>query len=291
MSDKPANAPDDFFAIPDIHPVQLQGPDAGRFAQAQFMGDVDALAIGHWQWNGWLTPKGRVIALFALARQADDDLLLLLMDADPEAFCTALRRFQFRSKLKISQRNDLLLAGAFRTPALARADGFSALADGSLEFDLGTPRQPRLLQLGNHLPEAIAPDASLLAQWRAFDLAHGLPRLPAAQASQWTPQQLSLDRLRAYSVKKGCYPGQEIVARTHFLGQAKRGLVRLHGTRSAGSQDAALQAMHEGSAPAPIVSAAGPEALTVFQLDADATGFTIGDAAVERLALEDGLAR
>ncbi|MHC9085250.1 CAF17-like 4Fe-4S cluster assembly/insertion protein YgfZ [Luteimonas sp. RIT-PG2_3] len=281
--------------------MQLQGPDAGRFAQAQFMGDVDALTVGHWQWNGWLTPKGRVIALFALAKRADDDLLLLLLDADPEAFCSALGRFQFRSKLKISPRNDLLLSGAFRAPAVARADGFSALADGSLEFDMGTPRQPRVLQLGHPLPALPASDVSLLAQWRAFDLAHGLPRLPGAQASQWTPQQLSLDRLRAYSVKKGCYPGQEIVARTHFLGQAKRGLVRLHGADSAGAgsegtasdgiEPAAVQATHEGSAAVPIVSRAGLEALAVFQLDADATRFAIDDVAVRALALEDGLAR
>ena len=56
-----------------------------------------------------------------------------------------------------------------------------------------------------------------------------MPRLPQTQSGQWTPQQLSLERLRAFSVKKGCYPGQEIVARTHFLGKAKRGLAVLDG--------------------------------------------------------------
>ena len=65
---------------------------------------------------------------------------------------------------------------------------------------------------------------------QAFDLEHGLPRLPASQAEHWTPQQLSLERLGAFSVKKGCYPGQEIVARTHFLGKAKRGLALLEGS-------------------------------------------------------------
>ena len=63
--------------------------------------------------------------------------------------------------------------------------------------------------------------------WRQWDLRFGLPRLDASQQEQWTPQQLSLERLRAFSVSKGCYPGQEIVARTHFLGKAKRGLVAL----------------------------------------------------------------
>lgn len=305
MSDKPANAPDAFFAVPDIHPVQLQGPDAGRFAQAQFMGDVAALATGHWHWNGWLTPKGRVIALFALAKRADDDLLLLVLDADPEAFCTALGRFQFRSKLKILHRNDLLLSGAFNAPAVARADGFSASTDGStasvLEFDMGTAEQPRVLRVVHDREASIAADDQGLARWRAFDLAHGLPRLPAAQASQWTPQQLSLERLRAYSVKKGCYPGQEIVARTHFLGQAKRGLVRLHAAGFEGSGDAGVQVSHADGAPVPIICSAGHEALAVFQLDADATRFAFGKnpideaaidgQAIERRELEDGLAR
>lgn len=295
MSDKPANAPDAFFAVPDIHPVQLQGPDAGRFAQAQFMGDVAALAANHWHWNGWLTPKGRVIALFALAKRADDDLLLLLLDADPEAFCTALGRFQFRSKLKILHRNDLLLSGAFREPAVARADGFSASPDDptapDLEFDMGTAGQPRVLRV-DHNPEAsIAADDQALAHWRAFDLAHGLPRLPAAQASQWTPQQLSLERLRAYSVKKGCYPGQEIVARTHFLGQAKRGLVRLHAAGFEGAGDAGVQVSHADGTPVPVICAAGREALAVFQLDADATRYAIDETPIERRELEDGLAR
>ena len=54
-----------------------------------------------------------------------------------------------------------------------------------------------------------------------------MPRLPASQSGLWTPQQLSLEWLHAYSIKKGCYPGQEIVARTHFLGQAKRGVALL----------------------------------------------------------------
>ena len=68
-------------------------------------------------------------------------------------------------------------------------------------------------------------DTDAIALWRVQDLQHGLPRLSAAQREQWTAQQLSLERLPAFSVKKGCYPGQEIVARTHFLGKAKRGLV------------------------------------------------------------------
>ena len=59
-ADRPA------FALPDHRVIALDGRDAIAFAQAQFMNDVAPLAVGRWQWNGWLTPKGRVIALFAL---------------------------------------------------------------------------------------------------------------------------------------------------------------------------------------------------------------------------------
>ncbi len=69
------------------------------------------------------------------------------------------------------------------------------------------------------------PPDGACAPWAGAHLRAGIPRLPASQHDKWTPQQLSLDRLDAFSVKKGCYPGQEIVARTHFLGKAKRGLV------------------------------------------------------------------
>ena len=90
-----------------------------------------------------------------------------------------------------------------------------------MELDFGGEGGARTLRIGT-APAIDAADA--LARWKAFDLAHGLPRLTASQAEQWTPQMLSLERLGAFSVKKGCYPGQEIVARTHFLGQVKRGL-------------------------------------------------------------------
>src|SRR5690606_25505940 len=94
--------------------------------------------------------------------------------------------------------------------------------------DFGGAGGPRTLAVTTG---ATPDDPGAAARSRACDLAHGLPRLDAEPAGQWTPQQLSLDRLRAYSVKKGCYPGQEIVARTHFLGQAKRGVVRLGADR------------------------------------------------------------
>lgn len=227
MHDNPAAAQASVFALPQHRVVALSGRDAVAFAQAQFMNDVAALAPGRWQWNGWLTPKGRVIALFALLRIDDETLWLLLADADAGDFVARLRRFVFRSKVAIDVRDDLFVSAAFDAPHVARNADFARLDDGRVELDSSADGGARVAWVAPRAQADAPDDADAVLRWMQADLAHGLPHLAPAQAEQWTPQQLSLERLRAYSVKKGCYPGQEIVARTHFLGQTKRGLVLL----------------------------------------------------------------
>src|SRR5690606_27985983 len=127
--------------------------------------------------------------------------------------------------VRVAHEAGLQLSGCFEAPDIASGAALAGTIDPlALQLDLGGAGGARTLAVGT---VAAPEDPAAAARWNALDLAHGLPRLQPDQAEQWTPQQLSLDHLRAYSVKKGCYPGQEIVARTHFLGQAKRGLVRL----------------------------------------------------------------
>jgi len=288
MSDKPSATNGGYFAIPEWSAISLRGEHATTFAQAQFMGDLAGLAPGHWQWNGWLTPKGRLVALFALLKLDETSLLLLLPDADPGGLVADLGRFRFRSRVEIAHEPGWSIDGRFGAPESARGAAFAGTGpDTGLELDLGGEGGPRTLRV---TAQGAPGDPALAARWRQQDLAHGLPRLEAAQAGQWTPQQLSLERLRAYSVHKGCYPGQEIVARTHFLGQAKRGLVRLGG-------DAALATGPVATPEAPdrplgqVVSVAGSEALAVMPLDAGNGPFQVQDVACRPLPLFDGLAR
>lgn len=228
MTDNPQPASSREFPLPDHRVLALEGRDATAFAQAQFMNDVAVLAVGHWQWNGWLTPKGRLIALFALLKLSGDRLWLLLADADPAELALKLQRFVFRSKVALQVHGDARVTGVFAAPGQASGSAIHWMIDGeTAELDMGGDGGARTLRITS---DALVHDAAVALaadalRWAAFDLEHGLPRLPPSQAEQWTPQMLSLDRLRAFSVKKGCYPGQEIVARTHFLGQAKRGLV------------------------------------------------------------------
>jgi folate-binding protein YgfZ len=286
MPDNPRPAPP--FRLPGCGILAIAGRDAVKFAHAQFMSEVAALAPGHWHWSGWLTPKGRVVALFALLKLDAETLWLLLPDIAADDLAAQLQRYVFRSRLELRPMADMYASAMFAEPAQASADAFARRADGGIELDLGADGGPRSLRI-DAAPAAGDPRGQ--AEWFAFDLAHGLPRLPESQRGQWTPQQLSLERLRAFSVKKGCYPGQEIVARTHFLGQAKRGLVALCAARPI-PVDADVEL--DGVAIGRIVSASPAEpcfALGVLSLERGAGALTAAGLGLNDIGLRDGLAR
>ncbi|MDI1253559.1 folate-binding protein [Thermomonas sp.] len=279
-------APD--FALPEHDILALKGPDAVTFAQAQFMNDVGALADGQWQWNGWLTPKGRVIALFALLRLEAQTLWLLLPDVTAGELTPLLQRYVFRSKVALASVDTSLSAG-FSAPQHAVGAAFAVIDDSRIELDMGIEAGPRHLVIGGTpAPE----DQQAAARWMQADLAHGLPRLPASQREQWTPQQLSLDRLRAFSVKKGCYPGQEIVARTHYLGQVKRGLALYETTSEAAFEVAAGSEVHAAARSiGSVACASGNLVLAVMPLDAPTEGLSAAGITLQARPLLGGLAR
>ena len=290
MRDNPQAGSDAVFALPDHTIIELHGVDATRFAQAQFMSDVAALPCGHWHWSGWLTPKGRVVAVFAVLKLADARLWLLLPDAPPTPLADALRRFVFRSKVTVAVRDDLHVQGVFAAAESASGSAIAGDADMAIELDFSAAGGVRSVIIGR---EAAATSDMDVERWGAFDLVHGLPRLDAAQVEHWTPQQLSLDRLRAFSIKKGCYPGQEIVARTHFLGKAKRGLVLVESDQpfAAGAQLRANDVALGSVVAATGTPVGGYLGLAVIPLERAAGTLDIDGAAVRELALQDGLAR
>ncbi|GAB3091991.1 CAF17-like 4Fe-4S cluster assembly/insertion protein YgfZ [Lysobacter terrae] len=290
MHDNPQASAGLNFSLPDHRVIALSGRDAATFAQAQFMNDLKVLAPGRWQWSGWLTPKGRVVALFALLKFDEENLWLLAPDSDPVTFAAALQRFVFRSKVTIAVRDDLRVEGTFAMPAQARGNEIAGEAGSGIELDFSADGGPRTLRI---LPASTAShDPTWMARWAAFDLEHGMTRLPATQSDHWTPQQLSLDRLNAFSVKKGCYPGQEIVARTHFLGKVKRGLALIE----------AASALHPGedlkTATDPLghlIASADHDgrhfALAVVPLERDSATLQAGGVEARELPLLEGLAR
>ena len=275
-------------ALPGFSLLSCIGPEAGAFLQAQLMNDLRALAPGQWQWNGWLSAKGRVICLFALWRRGEQDFLAILPDFPAAELQPLLQRYVFRSKLKLAVETGWSVHGEFEA---GEADGprdFASAQGAGWSLDLGGGGARRRLLL---LPAEAGPTgADVEAAWREADLRHGLPRLDAGQREAWTPQMLSLQRLQAFSLSKGCYPGQEIVARTHYLGQAKRELVLLEGFKMTSG---AAVATTEGTVLGTVVSTArdGGLALAVMQAGRDDRGLRVGSWPAEEATLQAGLQR
>ncbi len=256
--------------IGDIRLLSIQGPDAEAFAQSQTMNDVLALPVGHWQWNGWLTAKGRVLALFPLVRVAAGDLLLLVLDGSADALRDDLQRFVFRSKVRLATRDDLGAFAGTVGPNIAfdAPDRCITTPDGMIHLDFGTHEAPRSLRIAARGEHPI--DIEATRRWRDSDLRHGVPRWRPGRDHGWTPHMLSLDRLKAFSTRKGCFPGQEIVARTHFLGQSKRQAWWLDGNGLAAGQPVSdpegrvvgevVEATHDGRGALAVaaLAAAGP---------------------------------
>jgi folate-binding protein YgfZ len=188
----------------------LEGPDAAAFAHAQFASKVDSLAIGQWQFSAWLDAKGRVRALFHLARLDAERYLLLLRGGGAIEMAEALRRFVFRAKLKLDTPSGRMLASGVAQPmhAVTHIEDSISLGCGTHSLDILTTGDPD--------------DA-----WRLQQVREGWPWLPSAVHDALLPAALSLQRLHAVTVDKGCYPGQEIVARLHFRGGHKRHLHRV----------------------------------------------------------------
>ena len=196
--------------MPTPYPAEtllIEGTDAIAFAQAQFSSKVSALTMGHWQFSAWLDPQGRVRALFHLVRLADDRLLLLLRGGSAAGMVDALQRFVFRSKLTLTALPPRVLATGPAQPMHAIDDAAEALS-------LGCGTHSVQITATNHGNDA----------WRLLQLRAGWPWLSGKALDALQPPALSLHRLHAVAIDKGCYPGQEIVARLHYRGGHKRHL-------------------------------------------------------------------
>ncbi|OOG57212.1 folate-binding protein YgfZ [Rhodanobacter sp. C03] len=198
--------------MPTPYPAEtllIEGTDAIAFAQAQFSSQVNSLSSSQWQFSAWLDPQGRVRALFHLARLADDRLLLLLRGGSATAMVDALRRFMFRSKLTLTALSP-------RALTTGPAQPMHAVHEDAETLSLGC---------GTHSMRITNADQGDDA-WRLPQLHAGWPWLPVQRLNELLPPALSLHRLQAVAIDKGCYPGQEIVARLHYRGGNKR---HLHG--------------------------------------------------------------
>jgi hypothetical protein len=221
--------------------LAVTGEDAATFLQGQLTNDVRLLDGSNSQYAGYCTAKGRLLATLMLWKHADT-YYLQLNGAIAPAIMKRLSMFILRSKVKISSA-DQSNSGQIRF-GIAGNGASTMLA----EIFPDIPRQPHqiifhddttLLRLPGIAPrfEIIAPSVAAPAlweklsqklkpigtsRWEWLDIRAGIPQVTAATQEAFVPQMLNLDLLDGINFKKGCYTGQEIVARTHYLGKVKR---------------------------------------------------------------------
>lgn len=190
------------FVLDQFSCLNLEGSDAHAFAQAQFTANVDDLPSEQWSPLAWCDPKGRVLA-FMLAAVGDERVELLLPGTQSEAIARKLRLFTIGHKVTVSTPH--AVAGAFGPHGSNRH--LATDPDRSIGASAGAES-----------------NAEAVARWQHLDLCQGLPWLEPPSSGQFLPQWLGLEQLDGLSYTKGCYPGQEVIARVHYLGTVKHGL-------------------------------------------------------------------
>jgi hypothetical protein len=198
--------------------LSVTGADARAFLHAQLTNDIEHLAAERWALAGWCSAKGRLLASFLVIPSPDGFLLQLARDlAAPVA--KRLSMFVLRAKVKIVDQSDAWAQ-------FGLWDGALDARDVAWHGNVGTLRvgDGRFLQLGP-VAELSEPGNADEVQWTLQEIRAGRPLITSATQDQFVPQMVNFEALGGVDFRKGCYPGQEIVARAQYRGQVKRRMV------------------------------------------------------------------
>jgi tRNA-modifying protein YgfZ len=221
--------------------VRVTGADAESFLHGQFITNLKKLTLRRGSLSAWCTPQGRVSFLFHLVPEPQG-YLLLIPAAEAARLVQRLRMFVLRAKVTVEDVSGQIGVIGLSTPRAstqpawsaglqARRNAISVLGEGLQALCID--ESARFLVWGEL--SALVPwwqHCSLpsigSAGWRLLDIAQGFAEITGNAANAFLPQQLNLDMIEdALAFDKGCYPGQEIVARLKYRGEVKSRL--LHG--------------------------------------------------------------
>jgi folate-binding protein YgfZ len=186
------------YALPYLGVIEVTGRDAGKFLQAQLAADIDRLQPGGAGFAGLCQPQGRVLALLLVIRSASD-YRLVCANSLRDAVLGRLRPYVLRDDVQLAA-SDVDVSGAIGEESAPNASSplpglFYALAKGT---------------------------DTVSAAFRAGELARGVAWLDPDHSGVFLPQMLGHEAIGALSYRKGCFPGQEIIARTRYLGRLKQ---------------------------------------------------------------------
>jgi folate-binding protein YgfZ len=199
--------------------LAFRGPDAARFLQGQLSAEVEKLGVGASTLAGLHSPQGRTVAVLALLRSTAEEVLAAFPLELVGAVEQRLRKFILRSKVHIED-----LSKNFRVI------GMPAGADSKSDWAQLSWGDRRVLLVPSARAGEFSDGAGDRASWERADIAAGLPQVYTATSEAFVAQMLNLDLLGAIAFDKGCYTGQEVIARAHYRGRVKRRLQRWHAT-------------------------------------------------------------
>jgi folate-binding protein YgfZ len=228
-------------ALPIWSVLQIAGPDSAKFLQGQLTCDIAAATPAQALPGAHCTPKGRMRSSFLIVQRADDSYWLRTRSDISADAATALGKYIVFSKAKIAPQTQLLAIGLSGPGAAAAIAAFAGKAPQGMNAVIQTvggvivQRDAVGQRFEAWLPADAAetlwrwcgdflPVSSTFWRWR--EIVDGLASVTAPTVESFIPLMLNYDQIGAISFTKGCYTGQEIVARTHYRGQVKRHLVR-----------------------------------------------------------------
>ena len=232
--------------LSDFSLIRARGDDTQNFLNGQLSNDIRQLDASHSQLASWCSPKGRMMVIFRLFRRGNDTLLQLPA-ALLENTLKRLRMFVMRAKVTLENVDAELvsigLSGPDAKKILTNAAGFAPSGDNGCE----TRDDVTITSLPGPHPryEIIAPTAAVEklwerlkskatpvgpAVWAWLDIMAGIPGIHPETNEEFVPQMANLEVVGGVNFKKGCYPGQEIVARMQYLGKLKQRMYRAHFT-------------------------------------------------------------
>ena len=210
--------------------IRASGVDAATFLQGQLTNDVASLSAGSARLAGFCSAKGRLQASFIVWRPADDEFLLSCPTGVLAPTLKRLSMFVLRAKCRLSDASDEIaqfgIAGAAATGMVGdvavwqrqQHAGASAIR---LPDAAGLPRVLLSASAGAEIDVGAAP-AMTAATWRWLEVESGIVTIEAATVDRFVPQMVNFELVGGVDFQKGCYPGQEVVARSQYRGTTKR---------------------------------------------------------------------
>lgn len=239
------------IALDDLGALRIRGADAVRYLQGQLSQNVERVSSERSLLAGFHNAQGRVIAVLRLVWVAKNDLLAIVPRELASAVASRLAKFILRAKVTIADESDRWDVHGFigtgaSAPDWPRARDAQLTTQDRRIVCVAEPPS-RWMQIAPHdagAARVLTPDAAEI--WRRHEIEAGEPQVFASTSETFVSQMLNLDLLDAIAFDKGCYTGQEIIARAHYRGRMKRRMQRFRSTGSPAIEPGAHARLTDG---------------------------------------------